>query len=153
MASAPSWPLDSVSIVCTTWTGSISPSARRVDGAVNDHVTQLLRQLGGDDYAAQAGLMTHRLLADDDPGRVVYRRHRLRMPPEWQRIARAGRQPHAADERQPGHQAGARFDSQATDAATYLEAVETLHCQMPHCNGRGAAGTRLVGRRLVDPLG
>jgi membrane peptidoglycan carboxypeptidase len=42
------------------------------DRAVNDDVTRVLRQLGDRTYAREAGLMTDRLLGNDNPGRVIY---------------------------------------------------------------------------------
>jgi len=43
-----------------------------LDGAVNDNVSRALQQLGDRRVAREAGLMTNRLLSDDNPGRVVY---------------------------------------------------------------------------------
>ena len=43
-----------------------------LDGAVDSEVSRILQQLGDRRHAADAGLMTDRLLGSDDPGRVVY---------------------------------------------------------------------------------
>jgi membrane peptidoglycan carboxypeptidase len=43
-----------------------------LDAVVNDQVTQILRRLEDREYAARAGLMSHLLLAQDNPARVIY---------------------------------------------------------------------------------
>lgn len=43
-----------------------------LDGTVNEDVSRTLKQLSDRRFAREAGLMTDRLLANDNPGRVVY---------------------------------------------------------------------------------
>ncbi len=116
-----------------------------LDGAVNDHVTQLLRQLGGRDHAAQAGLMTHRLLADDDPGRVVYGVTVYERGPNGNEL-----RVQADNLTQPLNvNQGTRLELGSTaklrTLATYLEAVETLHGQYAGMTLEALQATRPAG--------
>jgi membrane peptidoglycan carboxypeptidase len=100
-----------------------------IDGAVNNRVSRVLQQLGERDYAARAGLMTHPLLAGDNPARVVYGVTVYERGPNGNEL-----RVQADNYGQPLNiNQGTKLELGSTaklrTLTTYLETVEALHAQ------------------------
>jgi membrane peptidoglycan carboxypeptidase len=100
-----------------------------LDGRVDENVSRTLQQLGDRRFAREAGLMTDRLLSDDNPGRVVYSFTLYERGREGNLLRVQGDnydQPLSINE-------GTRLELGSTaklrTLVTYLEVIEALHRQ------------------------
>jgi membrane peptidoglycan carboxypeptidase len=100
-----------------------------LDGVVNAQVTDVLQRLGHREYAAQAGLTSHPLLANDNPGRVVYGVTLYERSPNGNEMrVQADNYPQPLNINQ-GTKLELGSTAKLRTLTTYLETVEELHAQ------------------------
>jgi membrane peptidoglycan carboxypeptidase len=100
-----------------------------LDDVVNAQVTDVLQRLGHREYAAQAGLTSHPLLANDNPGRVVYGVTFYERGPNGNEMrVQADNYPQPLNINQ-GTKLELGSTAKLRTLTTYLETVERLHAQ------------------------
>jgi membrane peptidoglycan carboxypeptidase len=126
-----------------------------LDNAVNAQVTDVLQRLGHRKYAAQAGLTSHLLLANDNPERVVYGVTLYERGPNGNELrVQADNYPQPLNINQ-GTKLELGSTAKLRTLATYLETIEHLHAtyaDMPHETLRTAAPRDGLSRWAVEFL-